>query len=114
MENNISFRNKLEITLFEKGISQRFFLINYSFQVFESRRFAARWERSPILGPLSGISHLPSLSPIGAPLQSRTPQPQLQPRLSPNRPPSRRSFGGPSGGGSDSFLHTSPVRKLRI
>nr|CAD2179327.1 unnamed protein product [Meloidogyne enterolobii] len=73
-------------------------------KIFESRRFAARWERSPILGPFNGISQLPSLSPIRRPIQ--------QPRLSPNRPPSRRSFGVPSGGGSDTFLHTSPINRL--
>uniref|UniRef100_A0A1I8C1H3 PDZ domain-containing protein n=1 Tax=Meloidogyne hapla TaxID=6305 RepID=A0A1I8C1H3_MELHA len=76
-------------------------------KIFESRRFAARWERSPILGPFTGLSQLPSLSPI------RRPPQQLQPpRLSPNRSPSRRSFGMPSGGGSDTFLHTSPINRI--
>lgn len=65
-------------------------------KIFESRRFASRWERSPT-GPFGGL-----LPPSGSPTSLR---PQAPPRL-PSRPSSRRSLGPPE---ATSFLQTSPV-----
>uniref|UniRef100_A0A914H3J1 Uncharacterized protein n=1 Tax=Globodera rostochiensis TaxID=31243 RepID=A0A914H3J1_GLORO len=67
-------------------------------KIFESRRFAARWERSPA-GTSVPTLHIPTASPQGHP------QPPLR---SPIRPSSRRSFLGDPG----SFLQTSPVNRL--
>ena len=72
-------------------------------KIFESRRFASRWERSPT-GPFEGAGILPAstVSP-----GSMRPPPLPGPR-SPSRPASRRSFGQEPG----SFLQTSPINRL--
>lgn len=74
-------------------------------KIFESRRFAARWERPPPPSAAAVVGWPSGPSPIKQPPPFPLSQAHIQP---PSRPSSRKSFGPPA----ETFLQTSPINRI--